>query len=123
MPLIQARFKIEGKPQRVFGFNVKSEKPAEQVDEIARIVAGEFGCHYVDVEVVSIGDNAATLAAAPAPKKAYPTPAEIEDMPKANAVVLAKELGIEADFAKLKVADVRELLAEKILELQTAPSA
>lgn len=123
MPQIQARFKIEGKPQRVFGFNVKSEKPAEQVDEIARIVAGEFGCHYVDVEVLSIGDDPQKLAAAPAPKKAFPTPSEVDHMKKANVIVLAEELGIEGDFDKLKVDQVRKLVNEKILDLLTAPAA
>lgn len=121
MGLIWATFTIEGNQNRPYRFDVSATDEAGQVAEIREMVAQEFGCHKADVEVVSVGKTKIDLKPAPAPAKTYPSRAEVAAMKKANIVVLAKELGIDADFEELKKADVADLVSDAIEAILTAP--
>lgn len=122
MKRIEARFTIEGKPQRTLGFMCASETEEGQVSEIRKMAAEEFGCHEVDVVVLALSGKEGLLKKAPVPAKKWPSKSELGDMRKANLIVLGNELKIDFDAKTITRDDLEELVAMAIEDKSKEPA-
>ena len=121
--VIQAKFRIEGGATQIHAFQINARTTDEAVEEIRDLIAGEWKVHKVDVEVLQIGDDPLKLKDAPEPKERLPNPEEVGKMRKANLEVLAKQLGIDGDYDKIKVKDLADLVNKAIEDRLTAPAS
>lgn len=117
---VQAKFRIEGGPSQIHGFRITSTKEEDAAKEIAALVAGEWKCHAVDVEVLQIGNDARALKDAPEPEADLPTADQVAEMKKAELVVLAKKLDMAVDFDKTKKDDLAVLVLEELDKRKSA---
>lgn len=121
--VVQAKFRIEGGPSQIHGFAISSTNEEAAAKEIAELVAGEWKCHAVDVEVLAIGEDPRKLRDTPEPEKSFPSAEEVAGMKKAELVVLGQKLGIKIDFDKTKKDDLAVAILEEIEKLSPKAAA